>query len=155
VIGKKKNSPPAHVEDPERSSGRMSGKVTEYTEWLTSSLSRYEKLAKSLIKHKGEKGRILESVVKSALCTMLPRRFSLGSGFAITSSGKSSQQLDLVIYDTLDNSPITFEGGIWLFPIECIYGFVEVKSILNEDASKAPPVGSGATECSQVECRRG
>jgi hypothetical protein len=36
-----------------------------------------------------------------------------------------------VIYDSLSNSPILLEGGTGLFPIECIYGFVEVKSVLD------------------------
>ena len=115
--------------------------VTEYAAWLSSSLSSYEALAKALIKHRAEKGRVVESVVKSALRSILPGRFSIGTGFAITSSGRSSSQLDLVVYDGLYNSPIILEGGTGLFPIECIYGFVEVKSVLDRgavsDATKA------------------
>jgi hypothetical protein len=110
----------------------MKNAFSEYTEWMSSSLLRYETLAKSLVAHKAEKGRIVESVVKSALNTILPHRFSIGTGFAITSSGKSSSQLDIVIYDSLKNSPIILDGGIGLFPIECIYGVIEVKSILDK-----------------------
>jgi Domain of unknown function (DUF6602)/Resolvase, N terminal domain len=109
--------------------------VPEYTEWLASSISRYEALAKSIVAHRGEKGRIVEGVVKSALRAILPGRFSIGTGFAITSSGKTSPQLDLVIYDALLNAPIILEGGIGLFPIECIYGFVAVKSVWRTFAS--------------------
>jgi hypothetical protein len=65
---------------------------------------------------------------------MLPGRFSLGTGFAITASGRSSSQLDLVIYDAINNAPIILEGGAGLFPIECLYGFVEVKTILDSTA---------------------
>jgi hypothetical protein len=108
--------------------------LTEYTAWLASSLSRYEKLAKSLVRHKAEKGRIVESVVKAALREVLPRRFCLGTGFAITASGKTSSQLDVVIYDEMSNAPIILEGGVGLFPIECIYGFVEVKSVFDARA---------------------
>jgi Domain of unknown function (DUF6602) len=111
--------------------------VTEYAAWLRSSLSSYETLAKTLVKHKAEKGRIVESVVKSALRSILPGRFNIGTGFAITSSGRSSSQLDLVIYDALYNCPIMLEGGTALFPIECIYGFVEVKSRLDQAAIKS------------------
>lgn len=111
-----------------------SAAVPVYTEWLQSSISRYEELAKSIVAHKAEKGRIVEAIVKSALRAILPGRFSIGTGFAITSSGKTSPQLDLVIYDALHNAPIILEGGTGLFPIECIYGFVEVKSVLNREA---------------------
>lgn len=106
-------------------------RVTEYTTWLANSVSSYEALAKVLVKHKAEKGRIVESIVRSALRAILPERFSIGTGFAITASGLSSSQLDLVIYDGLSNSPIILESGTGLFPIECIYGFVEVKSVLD------------------------
>lgn len=117
------------------------GGISDYMAWLSSSISRYEGLAKSLVRHRSEKGRIIEGVVKSALRVILPGRFSIGTGFAITASGKISSQLDLVIYDGLGNAPIILEGGTGLFPVECIYGFVEVKSVLNgaaiDDAAKA------------------
>jgi uncharacterized protein DUF6602 len=72
-----------------------------------------------------------DRIVKSVLRAILPGRFSIGSGFAITSSGKISQQLDVVIYDAWFNTPIILEGQTGLFPIECIYAFIEVKSILD------------------------
>jgi hypothetical protein len=124
-----------------------SGAVPDYTAWLRSSISSYEALAKTLVGHRAEKGRIVEAVVKTALRAILPGRFSIGTGFAITASGKSSSQLDLVIYDAMFNAPIILEGGTGLFPIECIYGFVEVKSLLDgpaiETATKAIGVVRG------------
>src|SRR4051794_34848297 len=107
--------------------------VTEYAAWLKRSLSSYESLAKTLVQHKAEKGRIVESVVKTALRSILPGRFSIGTGFVINSDGQSSSQLDLVIYDGHFNSPIVLEGGTGLFPVECVYGHVEVKSRLDRD----------------------
>ncbi|MGO1081250.1 DUF6602 domain-containing protein [Inquilinus sp. CA228] len=91
-------------------------------------------MAKTLIRHHAEKGRVVEAVVKTALRAILPGRFSIGTGFAITASGKISSQLDLIIYDAMFNAPIILEGGTGLFPIECIYGFVEVKSLLDAKA---------------------
>lgn len=107
------------------------GQTARYAEWLRSSVSHYGELAKSLISHRAEKGRIVESVVKAALRSILPGRFSIGTGFAITSSGKTSSQLDLVIYDAISNAPMILEGGTGLFPIESIYAFIEVKSSLD------------------------
>ena len=98
--------------------------------WLAASLSNYEKLARHWLST-GPKGRIVESVVKRALRGILPGRFSIGSGFAITASGHYSSQLDLVIYDGHSDYSIILEGGTGLFPIECVYAFVEVKSLLN------------------------
>ena len=128
-------SPDEPIEVDEGTAGSLPGPVptTEYATWLAASLANYERLARHLIKHRAEKGRIVESVVKSALRGILPGRFSIGTGFAITESGQTSSQLDLVIYDGLFNSPIILEGGTGLFPIECVYGFVEVKSLLNGD----------------------
>jgi hypothetical protein len=105
--------------------------LTHYTDWLKDSLREYEKLAKRLVEHKAEKGRIVEAVVKSALRAILPGRFQIGTGFVISSTGGTSSQLDLVIYDGHFNSPILLEGGTGVFPIECVYGFVEVKSRLD------------------------
>lgn len=103
----------------------------DYYEWLAASAGRYEALARSLIQHKAEKGRVVEGVVKSALRSFLPGRFSLGTGFVVTASGQTSPQLDVVIYDAFQNAPIILEGGVGVFPIECVYGFVEVKSKLD------------------------
>ena len=131
-------SPPAPTEVPEGTPGSTPGVpprvVPQYTAWLESSMSSYEVLAKSLVQQRAEKGRIVEAVVKTALRAILPGRFSIGTGFAITASGKTSSQLDLVIYDGYTNAPIILEGGTGIFPIECIYGFVEVKSVLNGKA---------------------
>lgn len=114
----------------------MDAPISEYTDWLASSISRYEELAKSIVAHRPEKGRVVEGIVRSALRTILPVRYSIGTGFAVTASGKISPQLDIVIYDAFQNAPIILEGGAGLFPIECIYGFVEVKSVLDRGAIK-------------------
>ena len=90
-----------------------------------------KKLARTLVKQRAEKGRIVENVVKSALRGILPGRFSIGTGFAINALGHINRQLDIVIYDGHFYSPIILEGGIGIFPIECVYAFVEVKSLLN------------------------
>jgi hypothetical protein len=138
-------SPETPMKLPEGTPDSMPGPiprlVPDYAAWLRSSISGYEALAKTLVGHRAEKGRIVEAVVKTALRAILPGRFSIGTGFAITASGKTSSQLDLVIYDAMFNAPIILEGGTGLFPIECIYGFVEVKSLLDgaaiETATKA------------------
>lgn len=107
--------------------------LSVFTQWLSSSLLRYEKILKSLVPHHGEKGRAVESVVKSALESLLPARYRIGTGFVINNAGEQSRQVDLVIYDAISNAPILFEGGVGLFPVEIVYGTVEVKSVLDSD----------------------
>lgn len=104
--------------------------VSTYSDWLAGTLSQYEQLAKTLVAHKAEKGRVVEGIVKSAIRAILPGKFSIGTGFVVTSSGQVSTQLDLVIYDGFSNAPVLLEGGTGLFPVEIVYGVVEVKSLL-------------------------
>lgn len=123
----------------------------DYYEWLAASVGRYEDLARSLIKHKAEKGRVVEGVVKAALRAILPVRFSLGTGFIVTSAGHASPQLDVVIYDAFHNAPIILEGGVGLFPVECVYAFVEVKSKLDTDGVKRTAKAIGQIRSFAVE----
>lgn len=99
---------------------------------LADEMAKFEQLAKVAIDHRGEKGRTVESAVENALRVALPERYSLGTGFAINAANEKSAQLDVVIYDAASNSPMMFGKGVGLFPIECIYGFVEVKSVLRK-----------------------
>jgi len=123
----------------------------EYYEWLAASVGRYETLAKTLVEHKPEKGRIVEGIVKASLRAILPSRFSLGTGFVVTAAGDTSPQLDVVIYDGFENAPIILEAGVGVFPIECVYGLVEVKSKLDTEAitSAAKAIGKVRSWASQ------
>lgn len=123
----------------------------EYYDWLAASVGRYETLAKTLVEHKPEKGRIVEGIVKASLRAILPSRFSLGTGFIVTAAGDTSPQLDVVIYDGFENAPIILEAGVGVFPIECVYGFVEVKSKLDTEAitGAAKAIGLVRTFASQ------
>lgn len=108
----------------------MSAKV--YYEWLAASIGQYEVLSRSLVQHRAEKGRVVEGVVKAALRSILPGRFSLGTGFVVAASQPASPQLDVIVYDALHNAPIILEGGVGLFPVECVYAVIEVKSALDK-----------------------
>jgi len=71
--------------------------------------------------------------VRDIIRELLPKRFSIGTGFAVNSKDARSTQLDLVLYDELLNTPLSLIGDVSAFPIECIYGAVEVKSWLDKD----------------------
>lgn len=84
-----------------------------------------------LMPHRGELGRITEEIIKSVLERILPRRFSIGTGIIINSAGLVSAQTDIVIYDNFFNSPLLSEYGARVFPVECVYATIEVKSVLS------------------------
>jgi hypothetical protein len=84
----------------------------------------------TLMPHGGELGRITEEIIKGVLERMLPKRFSLGTGIVINADGEASAQTDIVIYDNFFNCPLLSEYGARLFPVECVYATIEVKSVL-------------------------
>ncbi|MBE0529675.1 MAG: hypothetical protein IH626_02545 [Rhodospirillales bacterium] len=84
----------------------------------------------ALMPHYGERGRIAEEIIKSALERVLPKRFSIGNGVIVSSKGQVSEQIDIVIYDNFFNSPIPSAFGPSVFPVESVYASIEVKATL-------------------------
>jgi hypothetical protein len=85
----------------------------------------------ALMPHRGELGRITEEIIRGVLHRTLPKRFSIGTGVIINSNGDVSAQTDIVIYDHFFNSPLLSEYGACVFPVECVYATIEVKSVLS------------------------
>ena len=90
----------------------------------------------ALMLHRGELGRITEEIIKGVLDRTLPKRFSIGTGVIINSDGDVSAQTDIVIYDNFFISPLLSEYGARVFPVECVYATIEVKSILTLNGLK-------------------
>jgi hypothetical protein len=88
-----------------------------------------------LISHPGDKGTAREDLLRSFLADKgyLPSRFGVspGSSHVVSSDGRISAQMDLVLYDALNAPRLMTMGAIQYFPVECVYGVVEVKSDLN------------------------
>lgn len=107
-------------------------------------LKEFESIAKKLqadfeatqpFTHQGVKGQARErAITKQFLGPYLPKRFSIGTGQIIDSSGKVSKQQDLVIYDGM-NIPIlmNYEDNQLLFA-EQVVVVIEVKSVLDRNA---------------------
>lgn len=93
-------------------------------------------LSKS-IPHKGERGRNNEEAVKKFLRQTLPKKYSIGTGFLVSSTEQMpSKQTDVVIYDDLHNSPLHREDAAQVFPVEIVYGVMEVKGDLTSTELK-------------------
>ena len=86
----------------------------------------------SVLPHPGERGSNDEEHFKAFLRRTLPHRYSIGTGFMISSNpdAEPSAQTDIVIYDEFHNSPLFRELAASVFPIEIVYATIEVKRIL-------------------------
>ena len=82
--------------------------------------------------HAGERGSNDEERCRAFLTSVLPRRYSIGSGFIVSSArgAKPSPQQDVIIHDDFLNSPLHRELSAGVFPIEMVYATVEVKGYL-------------------------
>lgn len=103
-----------------------------YYEALRNIFELESRVLTASLPHRGERGRNDEERFRSFLTKVLPRRFSVGTGFLVCSSPTvpSSGQIDTVIFDEIYNSPLHRELAAYVFPIEMVYGTVEVKGLL-------------------------
>lgn len=97
------------------------------TDILTSKLSAI----RAAFHHAGMKGAAVEAAIRALLEEILPNNLAVGSGIAIDSDMNVSKQLDIVIYDRASTPTFFNVDGMSLFPIECIYFVIEVKTTLD------------------------
>jgi hypothetical protein len=69
-----------------------------------------------------------EQAVVAALRPHLPGRYSLSSGLVVNAYGERSRQQDIIISDSLFESPFVTEGQLGIHPVETVHGVIEVKS---------------------------
>lgn len=106
------------------------------------------------ISHPGEKGRTLELEVLKLLRDLLPSEYGLSSGFIVyhTNEGpKLSKQLDVIIYDAIRCGPIVRLLSCDVFPLEAVYGYVEVKAALKSSTDNADKSASNSIETCLAE----
>lgn len=76
--------------------------------------------------HSPTKGSESENVViEKLLKKYLPTRYSIGGGF-ITSNGKLTPQLDIIIHDNILNTPVYRGVGSSVFSVGSVYGAIEI-----------------------------
>lgn len=86
--------------------------------------------------HQGEKGGIRERRVVDFLSKYLPKKYGIGTGHIIDSNGNFSSQIDIVIYDAVNGTALPIDSYYSVFPAECVYATVEVKSKLSASHSQ-------------------
>jgi len=85
---------------------------------------------KNNLLHAGEYGAYREKICKNLIRTSIPEKYSIADGFIINSKGKTSNQLDLIIYDKKQTPFIRLDDNPRFFPVETVVGIGEVKSTL-------------------------
>lgn len=105
--------------------------------------------ARASIVHAGEKGRALEHEVQTLLRSILPAEYGLSTGFIVfhTDDGpRLSSQLDVIIYDAIRSGPIISLETCDVFPLEAVYGYVEVKATLQSSSDEAKESADNSIE---------
>lgn len=93
------------------------------------------------IKHPRDKGDSREEILRNFLCNynLIPKKYGVSncSTRVVSSSGHMSPELDIIFYDYL-NSIVLKQHGETLryYPIECVYGTIQVKSKLTKKSLK-------------------
>lgn len=85
------------------------------------------------ITHDGKRGEVTESAWLQVIRSYLPNRYAVESGIIIDSEGKTSDQIDIVIYDP-QYTPVllTLEPNRY-FPAEAVYAVLEAKPSINKE----------------------
>jgi hypothetical protein len=79
-----------------------------------------------LIRHRPTKGNYREGLLRTLLQKYLPRRYHAATGFIFG----SHRQLDIIIYDQVEYSPLFREGDLVVVPASAVRAVIEVKSSL-------------------------
>lgn len=85
------------------------------------------------MEHHGNRGNYREDTLAKFLMEgKIPKQYNIGSGEIISRYSESSKQIDLIIYDSLKSIQFVSSESIQIYPIESIYGVIEVKSKLSK-----------------------
>jgi len=87
--------------------------------------------AGALFRSPTDVGELRAESIRSFLDSLLPARYSVGVGEVIDCHGGHTHEQDVVVYDNVSCSVFGWlNSPLHLFPIECVYAVIEVKSIL-------------------------
>lgn len=85
------------------------------------------------INHTTSKGNYREKTLLNFLKNgYLPEKYGVGSGEIVSSINQTSKQSDLIIFDKFNGIPFLYSEETQIYPIESVYGIIEVKSKLTK-----------------------
>jgi hypothetical protein len=82
------------------------------------------------------KGRAREIFLSDLLIPFLDKSFGICTGIIIDSDGNQSNQIDIIIYNTVIVPPILLKEGEGVIPYETVLATIEVKTRLNSNELK-------------------
>ena len=86
----------------------------------------------SQIQHRLSKGKVRESeLVATFLNKYLPQNIGIANGEIIATNGEVSGECDIILFEKNSCPYLLNKEGYQIFPIECVYGIIEVKSKLD------------------------
>lgn len=102
-------------------------------------LDKYKKAKDS--KHPRDIGDIREDILKEFLgkSGILPQKYQIATNRArvVSTTGHISNEIDILIYDNLNNISLMNRGNVYTaFPVESVYGVIQVKSVLTKKEIK-------------------
>jgi hypothetical protein len=108
--------------------------IKNYYSALQAQFRLQSSILTDVLPHSGERGRNNEERFREFLARVLPRKYSVGSGFVVCSESSISvsSQTDVVLFDEFQNAPIHRELASHVYPVEIVYGSVEVKGRLEK-----------------------
>lgn len=106
--------------------------LSSYNAELLSKVSRLDELVGR--DHWLSVGNYKESILRSLITNILPRKYEVSTGFILASdrNGKilKSRQMDIIIWDSVNYAPIFRDGDFVIVPPEACSAVVEVKGKL-------------------------
>jgi hypothetical protein len=107
--------------------------VSKYYDALNEVFALEGRVLTAVIPHMGERGSNDEERCRAFLARVLPRRYSIGTGFIVSAEPDAppSPQQDIVIFDGFNNSPLHAELSASVYPVEMVYATMEVKGFLD------------------------
>ena len=89
--------------------------------------------ASAEIAHSGSKGTVREHFLCDFLRERLPQRYGVGSGEIVARTrNTSSRQCDVIVYDKFNGVVLYSSDEVQVYPVDCVYGIIEVKSALSK-----------------------
>lgn len=89
--------------------------------------------AAKTVTHDGKRGEVTEADWLRIIRSYLPNRYAVDSGIIIDSEGKTSDQIDIVIYDPHYTPVLLTRESNRYIPVEAVYAVLEAKPTINKE----------------------
>lgn len=90
-------------------------------------------LSSQTITHSGVMGEVSEDYFIEILRQYLPHRYAVDTGIVLDSSGATSDQIDVIIFDNQYTPTLLDQQDHRFIPAEAVYAVFEVKQEINKD----------------------